>query len=196
MNHALEIIRSEHRSISAVLAGLVHFVDQGLLGRPLPDARVFRAMLQYLDLFAERMHHPTEDRELFARLRARTRDADAVLDRLQGDHFEGAEAIRALEQAFLRFEEGGEPYFAGFARQVREYAAFYRDHMRTEEERIFPVAETVLTDDDWRAIEAAFAEHHDPLASAQEEMDMKRLFTRIVTIAPEPIGVGPELARP
>ena len=34
-----------------------------------------------------------------------------------------------------------------------------------------------------------------PLASAAEERDLKALFTRIVTITPSPIGVGPELAR-
>ena len=195
MRPCLRVIESEHRSISAVLSGLVHFVDQGLDDRPMPEAKVFRAMLQYLDLFAERMHHPKEESELFARLRQRTRDADAVLDHLQGDHFQGGEAIRALEQAFLRFEEGGEPYFDAFARQVQDYVMFYREHMRTEEKVLFPVAEAALTEDDWRAIDAAFASHRDPLASPEEERDLQRLFTHIVTIAPAPIGVGPELAR-
>ena len=195
MHPTLRTIESEHRSISAVLAGLMHFVQQGMNNRPMPEARVFRAMLQYLDLFGERLHHPKEDKEIFARVRQRSRDADAILDRLQGDHFEGAEAIRALEQSFLRYEEGGVPFFDAFARQVEGYVAFYRGHMRTEEERIFPIAEAVLTEDDWRSIDAAFASHHDPLASAQEEQDLKRLFTHIVTIAPAPIGVGPELAR-
>jgi hemerythrin-like domain-containing protein len=194
MHGSLRTIESEHRSISAVLAGLLHFVDQGLAGQPMPEARVFRAMLQYLDLFAERMHHPKEDRELFRRLRSRAPDADAILDRLQGDHFEGAEAIRALEQSFLRFEEGGAPFFDGFARQVQDYVTFYRDHMRTEEVVLFPLAEAVLTEDDWRAIDAAFAAHRDPLASLGEERDLKALFTHIVNITPAPVGVGPALA--
>ncbi len=193
MHPSLRIIESEHRSISAVLAGLVHFVDQGLDDRPMPEARVFRAMLQYLDLFAERMHHPKEEMELFARLRGHTRDADEVLDRLQGDHFEGGEAIRALEQAFMRYEEGGEPFFDAFARQVQDYVTFYREHMRTEETILFPLAESVLAEDDWRAIDAAFAAHQDPLASVEEERDLQKLFTRIVSITPSPVGVGPEL---
>ena len=195
MHPTLRTIESEHRSISAVLAGLVHFVQQGLQNRPMPEARVFRAMLQYLDLFGERLHHPKEDKELFARVRQRSSDADAILDRLQGDHCEGAGAIRALEQSFLRYEEGGAPFFDAFAREVQDYVAFYRGHMRAEEQIVFPIAESVLTEDDWRAIDAAFAAHHDPLASTEEELDLKRLFTHIVTIAPAPIGVGPELAK-
>ena len=195
MHAALHIIKSEHRSISAVLDGLCHFVDRGLAGEPLPDARVFRAMLQYLDLFAERMHHPKEDKYLFARLRQRTGEADAMLDRLQDDHFWDLAAIRALEQAFLRYEEGGEPFFDAFATRVRDYAAFHRDHMRNEEKVIFPLAEQVLTEDDWRHIERAFEAHLDPLASPREERDIRTLFTRIVTITPNPIGLGPGIAQ-
>lgn len=194
MHPSLRIIASEHHSISAVLAGLTHFVERGLAHEPMPDARVFRAMLQYLDLFAERMHHPKEDLHLFHRLRLRTHEADEALDRLEGDHFQGGSAVRALEQAFLRYEEGGAAFFDAFARQVRAYATFYRDHMRVEEEVVFPLAERALTEEDWREIEAAFAAHQDPLASPEEERDMKALFTRIVTITPSPIGVGDALA--
>ena len=193
MHAALRIIKSEHRSISSVLDGLCHFVDQGRAGKPLPEARVFRSMLQYLDLFAERMHHPKEDQYLFARLRLRTHEADYMLDHLQEDHSWDLGAIRALEQAFLRYEEGGQPFFDTFATQVRDYAAFHRRHMRNEEQVIFPLAEAVLTEDDWRHIDAAFEAHQDPLASLEEERDMNALFTRIVTITPAPIGVGDAL---
>jgi hemerythrin-like domain-containing protein len=195
MHPSLRIIESEHRSISAVLGGLGHFVDLGLADKPMPDAQVFRAMLQYLDLFAERMHHPKEDLHLFSALKRRTHEADDVLDRLERDHHQGVTAIRALEQAFLRYEEGGERFFKDFARKVQDYVRFYHEHMRAEEESIFPVADRVLTDDDWRGIDAAFEAHQDPLASSQEERDMKALFTRIVTIAPSPVGVGDELAQ-
>jgi hypothetical protein len=65
--------------------------------------------------------------------------------------------------------------------------------MRAEEEVVFPLAERTLTEEDWSDIDAAFAAHRDPLASPEEERDMKALFTRIVTITPSPIGVGDEL---
>jgi hypothetical protein len=40
-------------------------------------------------------------------------------------------------------------------------------------------------------IDAAFKENNDPLTAAREEKDFEKLFTRIVTLAPPPIGVGP-----
>ena len=196
MHPSLRIIESEHRSISAVLDGLAHFADQGLEKKPVPDARVFRAMLQYLDLFAERMHHPKEDLYLFAALRRHGCETHEVLGRLEGDHQQGVAAIRALEQAFLHYEEGGAPFFEAFARRIKNYTTFYREHMRAEEKVIFPLAEELLDEEDWRQIDIAFATHVDPLASPAEERDLKALFTRIVTITPSPIGVGPEIAKP
>jgi hemerythrin-like domain-containing protein len=193
MHPALRVIAFEHRSISSVLSGLSHFAERGMEGKKLPDAAVFRAMLHYLDLFAERMHHPKEDAFLFARLRSRTRLADDVLDRPQEDHFYGAGALRAVEHAFLRYEEGGAPFFADFAREARRYVAFQREHMRVEETFVFPLAERELTGDDWRAIETAFAANQDPLASAGQAHDLDSLFTRIVTITPAPVGVGNEI---
>jgi hemerythrin-like domain-containing protein len=193
MHPALRVISLEHRSIASVLSGLSHFAERGLEGAKVPDARVFRAMLHYLDLFAERMHHPKEDAYLFARLRARTHLANDVLDRLQQDHFFGAGALRAVEHAFLRYEEGGAPFFADFAREVRRYVAFHREHMRVEETYVFPLAELELTEEDWRAIEIAFLANQDPLASPEQEHDLQSLFTRIVTITPAPIGVGEEV---
>jgi hemerythrin-like domain-containing protein len=193
MHPALRVISLEHRSIASVLSGLSHFAERGLEGAKVPDARVFRAMLHYLDLFAERMHHPKEDAYLFARLRSRTHLADDVLDRLQQDHFFGAGALRAVEHAFLRYEEGGVPFFADFAREVRRYVAFHREHMRVEETCVFPLAELELTEEDWRAIEIAFSANQDPLASPEQEHNLETLFTRIVTITPAPIGVGEEV---
>lgn len=193
VHSSVRIIQSEHRSISSVLAGLSYFADLARAGWPLPDARVFRAMLQYLDLFAELVHHPKEDAFLFACLRRRTHDADEALDRLQEDHSFGLGAIRALEQAFMRYEEGGKPFFDAFVREVEKYATFYREHMRAEEEVILPFAQSVLSEDDWRRIDEAFEKNDDPLASRQEVLELGELFTRIVTIAPAPIGAGARL---
>ena len=62
MSAALGIIRSEHRSIEAVLHALGFFAARIWAGKPAPDPRVLHALLQYIDLFGERLHHPKEDR--------------------------------------------------------------------------------------------------------------------------------------
>jgi hemerythrin-like domain-containing protein len=129
----------------------------------------------------------------FARIRERTHDADAVLDQLGREHAAGERAIRDLEQAFVRYQERGAAEFPAFAAAADAYVGHYLEHMLKEEREVIPIANRVLTDDDWAAVEAAFAAHRDPLAGASPNMDMDKLFSRIVMLVPAPYGVGAPL---
>ena len=192
MKTALNVIRDEHRTLAAVLHGLRYLVEEVREGRCRPDFTVLRAMVHYIDTFPEKLHHPKEDRYLFARLRQRTTLANSALDQLEAEHIYGAKLIRDLEQALLRWEMGGPRDFAAFAEEVERYADFHWRHMRREEEVVLPLAERTLSDDDWREIDAAFAGNADPLIAKDAEKDFQRLFKRIVNLAPPPIGVGRE----
>jgi hemerythrin-like domain-containing protein len=108
---------------------------------------------------------------------------------LQAEHQEGARLIRELERALLFFEEGWPAGAREFQDRVDAYAAFHWQHMRKEEQQLLPLAERVLSAEDWRAIDRAFAANQDPIASL-EERDYEKLFTRIANLAPEPVGLG------
>jgi hemerythrin-like domain-containing protein len=73
---------------------------------------------------------------------------------------------------------------------VERYVDFHRRHMRQEEQVVLPLAERVLTEEDWREIDAAFAGNADPLIGTDVEKDFERLYRRIVSIAPPPLGFG------
>jgi hemerythrin-like domain-containing protein len=195
MPKPLAALYEEHRSIAAVLWALEALVRKARQPGARIEARVFRAILYYLDVFAEREHHPKEESVLFAYLRRRTREGDAMLDELGREHESGELAIRDLEQAFLRYEEGGDREFKPFAAAVDRFIGRYREHMGKEERVIMPLAARVLTAQDWTEVEAAFASHRDPLAGATAEADYERLFHRIVNLAPEPIGLAPRVRK-
>jgi hemerythrin-like domain-containing protein len=192
MPKALTIIHDEHRTISAILHGMEYLVREIRVRKKKIDPQVFHAMLYYLDTFAERMHHPKEDQYLFGLLRQRSDEAGALIADLEKEHAGGEESLRRLAQALNRYEEGGAREFPAFERQVGNFVDSYRNHMSKEEERLFPLARKLLTPLDWVMIDAAFAENRDPLAAERDEKDLDRLFTRIVSIAPPPIGIGPQ----
>jgi hemerythrin-like domain-containing protein len=188
---ALNIIRDEHRSIAAVLHGMKELVFRIRERGAKIDPRVFRAMLYYLDTFSERMHHPKEDQYLFAPLRRLGAGADELIAELEREHAQGENALRRVEQCLIRYEEGGEKEFSEFAGEVERFVERYWDHMSKEEERVFPLAEKLFTRSDWEAIDKAFQANADPLANDRNERDFRKLFSRIVSLAPPPIGVGP-----
>lgn len=194
MRKASSILRDEHRSIAAVLHGLTTLAGKARDPALRPDFAVFHAMLRYIDDFPERMHHPKEDRFLFALLAKRAEEARPLIEELRAEHVQGAKLIRELEAGLRHFEthwpDGGE----AFAALVDAYAQFHWKHMRKEEDRLLPLAERMLTAQDWGVIDAAFAANEDPVADLREK-DFDTLFTRIVTLAPAPVGVGKPWAR-
>lgn len=193
MSGPLAQLYEEHSSLGAVLHAMSALVREVREHGKRIDPKVFRAILYYLDVFTEREHHWKEEAVLFPRIRRRTRDADAILDGLACEHEEGEHAIRELEHAFVRYEEHGDDEFAAFGAAVDRYVRRYREHMRKEEREVMPLAQRVLTPEDWAAIEAAFASHRDPLAGASPETNNDQLFSRIVMLVPAPLGLGAPL---
>ena len=192
---SIRIINDEHRSLAAVLHGMLYLVREIREHGAKPDFAVLGAMVYYIDAFPERFHHPKEDRYLFRLLRMRCPEAVKLIERLETEHRAGAEKIRFLEQALARYQQGGQAEFAGFAAAVEAYAAFHWDHMRAEEKELLPLAEKYLTAGDWEAVDAAFMGHSDPLFGAEAGAEYDALFRRIVSLAPPPIGVGPAIKK-
>jgi hemerythrin-like domain-containing protein len=179
MNTAIQIIREEHRSISAVLHALKQLAKDAEDTSVEPRFEVFRAMIYYIDQFPERMHHPKEDLCLFARLEVRAPQAAALIGELRAEHVMGARLIRDLEQALVGLEVGWQGGARTFRAAVDAYAEFHWNHMRKEEQQLLPLAERFLT----------VAGNNDPIADLRED-DFEKLFTRIVSLAPEPVGLG------
>jgi hemerythrin-like domain-containing protein len=189
MKESIRIIESEHRSLSAVLHALKELTRMARDGALRPDFRAFRAMLRYIDEYPERFHHPKEDRYLFARLAKRCLAGRELVRKLEAEHREGARLVRELERALMLYEERWPEGWDEFAGLVDAYCRFEWDHMRTEEKQLLPLAELHLTAEDWEHVDAGFGGHLDPIAG-MEERNFRELFTRLVNLAPAPVGLG------
>ena len=121
MHEASRKLREEHRSIAAVLHGLLALVRTLADPRVLPEFPVLHAMIRYIDAFPERLHHPKEDNFLFARLAARAPESIPLVERLRAEH--------------------------------------------------------------------AFRGNEDPIADLREK-DFDELYRKIVSLAPDPVGLG------
>lgn len=190
-NRALAIILDEHRSLGAVLHGLRYLLREMLDKGRQPDFKLLWAMLYYMDAFSQRLHDPREEAYLFARLHARTSAADTTIAELTRQHAESVEAMKVLEQALGRLEAGLPGALEEFARLAEAHIEKAWQHMATEERVILPLAREYLTAEDWQEIAEAFSEKGDPRFGPKPAHEFRELFSRIVHLAPPPIGVGP-----
>jgi hemerythrin-like domain-containing protein len=186
-HHAMSIIHAEHRSLSAVLWSLNYLARETRIE---PDFELLSLMVDYIEMFPERLHHPKEDQHLFTALRRRTAEAEAVLQTLTAEHARGAHMIDDLRFALARYRAVGEAGRSQFGTAVHAYVQFHWEHMRMEEEVLLPLAARVLTQDDWQAIAAAFSESGDPLLGRGAQAALRALFQTILALAPPPVGLG------
>jgi len=192
MDHTtIRIIFDEHQALSAMLRSLSMMLAQARRQGGLPDFEVLRAMLLYLDEFPERLHHKKESELLFPKLRERAPQLVPVLDALDRDHASGERAIRNLEHLLLAFEVMGEARRQAFEQAVESYIEFYLNHMAKEESELLPAAAASFSAADWAELDAAFAANRDPLTGHEPDESYRPLFSKIVLMAPAPIGLGP-----
>ena len=154
-----------------------------------PEFNVFRAVIRYIDGYPERLHHPKEDEFLFARLAAVCPESRPLIERLESKHREGARLVRELERALMMFENNRLEGWANFADLVDMYSKFHWDHMRLEERGLIPLAERHFSPQDWEIVDEGFSSNTDPIAQVKEK-DFRELFSRLVNIAPAPVGLG------
>jgi hemerythrin-like domain-containing protein len=184
------IIEQEHRSLAAVLHALLYSVREIRYLHSEPDFVLLTAMLDYVDSFLERLHHPKEDLYLFERLRVRCPGAIPLLDRLRAEHVSGTARLQELRDALDSYRLDVGSGFVRFGRLAADYAAFHWSHMSAEENELLPLAAHHLTAGDWIIINEAFAGNSDPLFGPLRTQEFQLLFKSIVDMAPPPMGSG------
>lgn len=192
MQHiSLRIINEEHASLSSVLQSIRMMLKRGHQDSPEVFFDVMRAMLFYIDEIPEKQHHIKESTLFFPPLAARSAHCADVIEQLEKDHEKGQPAVRELQHLLVAWEMLGESRRQAFEEETLKYIDFYSTHMHLEESIIIPEALKVLTDDDWKKLDAAFQTNTDPLSERIQRIPMyDRLFTKIVMRAPAPIGLG------
>ena len=188
MKHtSIRLIKEEHRSIAAVLHAAEHLVGKAVSTGMPPDFKLLHAILYYLREFPERRHHPNEDRVLFARIKARTHEADTAIAELEDEHRRGGRMLQSLTIALENWEAGAVDVRL-FAQVLSSFTIFYWAHMEKEETDVLPVAERSLSNEDWHDIHALFESHEDPMFGDDTANEFRNLFSRIILLAPPPNG--------
>lgn len=147
-----------------------------------PDYDLMLDVFYYMTHYPDRFHHPKEDLA-FARLAERDPGTRPAVEELARQHRviaeSGAQFLdnlnAALAGAMLKRESVEIPGL--------EYVTFYRAHMKMEERELFPLARTLLRDDDWHGINNAIESMEDPLFGPQVGERYRTIHQQITRMA-------------
>jgi len=176
--HLIEALREDHKNISRLLDAFERELE--LLARArAPDYEMLRGIANYFCDYPDRCHHPKEN-AVYEQLRARYPGVVATIGDLRREHRDAAARAQ-------RFRDNVQALFndAIMSRETvtssaRSFIEAERQHMKMEEERFFPVAEQVLSSEDWQSIEDRLRSERDPLFGERAETSFESLRERLL----------------
>lgn len=165
------LMKDCHRRIERFL-GVLEFLAALPAGSELDPAqqRSLRQTIEYFETAAPR-HVADEEDSLFPRLRhyPQSKAALSDLDHLEQDHCR-AQALHAMANTIGHFwlDLGKLPPTQQdrFVAAVSELASLYRAHIQLEDERVFPLAESLLTKEETAEIGQEMADRRGLFATA------------------------------
>lgn len=158
-NKPLGLLSDCHRRIERFLSVLVTIADARRGGRlPEADREILDRALRYFATAAPR-HSADEEDSLFPRLRSsadpQATAALAMLDRLESDHRVAEQhhgAVDTLGRRWLEVGVLGPQDAAALSDHLAALDGLYREHIRVEDQEIFPAAGRALSATDLEAV--------------------------------------------
>lgn len=156
--NALDVLINEHRVIRRVLECLRAVTNQARAGGNL-DGDSFRKLFDFFQQFVDRCHHRKEEASLFPLLRERGVGCQpAPLDTLLDEHEQGRVQARAMTENLPAAEHGDAAARSRLCEHAEQYVRLLTEHIRKEDDCLFPTANVVLSASDQQALIAAFDE--------------------------------------
>jgi len=178
MSHLLDRLNQDHRHLVRLLDLLDKLLDMFHEGTE-PDYDLMGEMVEYMESYADQVHHPTEDL-IFDRMRAYGNEHRSVLDVLHNQHEVLSELTRYFYQALEGVVHGQVMRRDQFEVQGRELVDTLRKHLALEEKEAFPLARRLLTERDWEEVSAQAADRVDPVFGDRDPERFRVLYQHLV----------------
>ncbi|MES9861903.1 MAG: hemerythrin domain-containing protein [Candidatus Thiodiazotropha sp. LLP2] len=168
MSPLLEKLHRDHINLARLLDLLSAELDALAAGHESNfDLKI--EMLDYIEHYAEKVHHPTEDQINSVAFKKKSMQSHAALyERICREHV----SLLGLANRFRTTLEGAMQGAVLLRDEVetqgREFVALQRQHIDTEEEEVFPLVEQALNDKEWKKLEAEASHGDDPVFHRQD----------------------------
>jgi hemerythrin-like domain-containing protein len=145
----IERLGRDHARIAGVVREVADLVDA--IGQP--DWQRLEELLEFLHYFADRVHHPLEDR-LFDHLihKGLTPTERHLVFRNLSQHEEIRALTDSISERISTALANGAVDVDDFREVVAGYLDLQRRHMRFEENQLFPLIEGAFDNSDWNTV--------------------------------------------
>jgi hemerythrin-like domain-containing protein len=165
MHPMLSQLQDDHRHLDRMLDVLEHEVH--LLHRGgLPQYPLIFEIVAYLCEFPDRVHHPREDL-IYQRMASFQTGLNSLIETIINDHARLHRISGEFGGLLRRVVEQGDVPPEAVVAAGQDFIKHHRLHILREEREIYPCAEALLDDVDWRRIAELSPDGRDPLELRQ-----------------------------
>lgn len=176
MQKPVQILRDEHRMIELVLDMLDRYVEVQLAD-PQEDAQEdLSRFVEFIRLYADRIHHGKEEDILFERMVASGFPKSAgPLAVMYHEHEQGRALVRELGELVEHPGPWAESELRRLAAAARGYTSLLRGHIHKEDNVLYPMAESGLDSDAWSLIAERFEKFEHQRSDSGEKVRLTSL---------------------
>jgi hemerythrin-like domain-containing protein len=157
MEQATQILRKEHDAILKMLEAATRTSERLERGQPV-DPQILDDLLEFFRLFADQCHHGKEEELLFPVLEKKgVPRAGGPIGVMLDEHEQARKLIADMSASAAAFRYGDSSAGAHWARDARQYVDLLSRHISKENNVLFVMAESVLSEAEQQEIAAAFA---------------------------------------
>jgi len=145
------------------------------------DLHLMMDATRYIKNYPDAIHHPKEDK-VFEIFISRTQEGADIVEKLRKDHQE-------LPMVTIKFESMLDDAINGqglvnrkeLVKSIKGFIKGEWEHMNLEEDVLFPLIDSTLSDEDWNTLDNQISETSDPLFSEKIGNDYNNLYQSIIT---------------
>jgi hemerythrin-like domain-containing protein len=163
MSLLLEKLHRDHINLARLLDLLSTELDALAAGHEANfDLKI--EMLDYIEHYAELVHHPTEDKINRVAFKKQSMKSHAALyERICNEHSNLLGLANRFKATLEGVMQGAVQLRDEVEMQGREFVALQRQHIDLEEQELFPLVDEALSDKDWEKLEAEITHENDPV---------------------------------
>ena len=161
MHPIFQHLHRDHSRLSQVLDLMGRELDLFHAGQQ-PELELMIDVLDYLEKYADCVHHKAEDAifDLYLSKHAERKD---LVEEVEGQHKTLVEMTRAFRHALEGIMQGAVQRRDEVEALGRDYLALQRRHLLVEEDDLLPVVEAALSDMEMDALSNELPSGQDPL---------------------------------
>jgi hemerythrin-like domain-containing protein len=174
MHPVMTRLVQDHARLTKLLDLLQDVLDRFHDGNE-PDFDIMTEMVEYMEKYADIVHHPTEDL-IFQRVLDKGAGQFEVFHVLMRQHA----GVGLVSQRFRHSLESILREEVQLREDVeangREMVATMRAHLTLEDSEAFPIAMKYMEDEDWEAVAAVAPDAEDPVFGSPDPVRFKALY--------------------